>query len=456
RGEGRGGQGERRGGEGGGEGRGEEGRGGEGRGEEGRGGEGRGGERRGEEGRGEEDRVRGEERRGGEGRGGEERREGGERREERRGEEDRVLASKSRKLHQKTQEKSHNFQNLYVGVSSETFAWLVHSHQDCMLDMAGYFGLNILLWAGIVTLASRPERYDREKIYSSDKTSLDISDLKPCTSYRHRLSLTLQHGVIDCNQTENTTATLQPKKGSPHQYKSLTELEPYADYSCAANVTRGTVSMRTQDVDIRIDCNLIIYECSKSNVLTNTSMNLHWNLTSSVCKDLFTRFNFSYDCYCDNHVKDYMCGINVKYKKFSTLDRVFHYRTEPGIPETPRHLKLDVHEHNQITVKVDKISRFNGPSEFYIVRLYEGKTHKETMKGTKPSFVFKGLSYSTEYTVQASTFNGYFESSPYTRTTSTSYTEPAVIRSLVFLIITSGLLIVVAYKIYTRRRKRSR
>ncbi|XP_056894944.1 uncharacterized protein LOC130529068 [Takifugu flavidus] len=430
-----------------------------------------------------------------------------------------------------------------------------------MLDMAGYFGLNILLWAGIVTLASPPtqppaapqcsytlkpikfgfrltisnsttgglyiltlqEQDDMtEKTYSSDKTSSDISDLKPCTNYRHRLALKLQHGVIDCNQTKNTTATLQPKmedfqnveslpehicyrskwnirslltqpnnmqlrdddtfcirydskdictnfttnvstscgsfpftkfinldpshitmrpldvypakieptfppncknwtvehvcseKGSPHQNKSPKELEPYTDYSCAAVVTRGTVSMRTQDIDIRIDCNLTIYECSKSNVLTNTSMNLHWNLTSSVCKDLFTRFNFSYDCYCHNPVKgnnckdvksqqvscsfsaldvfkDYTCGINVKYKKFSVLDRVFGYRTEPGIPETPRHLKLDVHEHNQITVKVDKISRFNGPSEFYIVRLYEGKTHKETRNGTKRSFVFKDL-----------------------------------------------------------------
>ncbi|TWW58153.1 Receptor-type tyrosine-protein phosphatase C [Takifugu flavidus] len=347
--------------------------------------------------------------------------------------------------------------------------------------------------AGLYILTLQEHDNMTEKIYSSDKTSLDILNLKPCTSYRHRLALTLQHSTIDCNQTENTTATLQPKmedfenvkflpghicyrskwnirslltqpnnmqlrdddtfcirydskdictnfttnvstscgsfpftkfinleKGSPHQYKSLTELEPYTDYSCAAVVTRGTVSLRTQDVDIRIDCNLTIYECSKSNVLTNTSMNLHWNLTSSVCKDLFTQFNFSYDCYCDNHVKgskdvpiksqqvscsfshldafkDYTCGINVKYKKFSTRQEV-HYRTEPG-----------------------------------------------------------NLSYSTEYTVQASTFNGHFESSPYTRTTSTFYNEPALINFLIFLIIvTSVALILVAYKIYVLKRKRSR
>ncbi|XP_029683726.1 uncharacterized protein [Takifugu rubripes] len=406
-----------------------------------------------------------------------------------------------------------------------------------MLDMAGYFGLNILLWAGIVTLASPPtqppaapqcsytlkpipfslrltisnfttaglyiltlqEQDDMtETTYLPHTTSSYFLNLKPCTSYRHRLALFLQHGIIDCNQTKNTTATLQLKmedfqnveflpghicyqskwnirslltqpnnmqlpdnntfcirydskdictnfttnvstscglfpftkfinldpshitmrrlgvypakieptfppncknwtvehvvcseKGSPHQNKSLTELEPYTDYSCAAVVTRGTVSMWTQDIDIRIDCKLTINECSKSNVLTNTSMNLHWNLTSSVCKDLFTRFNFSYNCYCDNPVKgskdvplksqqvscsfsaldafkDYTCGINVKYKKFSVLDRVFLYRTEPG------------------------------------------------------------------------------------------NTEPALIRFLVFLVITSGLLILVAYKIYTRRRKRSR
>ncbi|NP_001027788.1 receptor-type tyrosine-protein phosphatase C precursor [Takifugu rubripes] len=442
--------------------------------------------------------------------------------------------------------------------------------------------------AGLYNLTLQEQDDMTETTYSPDKTSLDILDLKPCTSYRHWLSLTLQHSAIDCNQTVNTTATLQPKmedfqnvksspgsicyqskwnirslltqpnnmqlrdddtfcirydskdictnftknvstscgsfpftkfidlvpshitmrrlgvypekiettfppncknwtvehvcseKGSPHQNKSLTELEPYTDYSCAAVVTRGTVSMWTEDIDIRINCNLLIYECSKSNVLTNTSMNLHWNLTSSVCKDLFTRFNFSYNCYCDNPVKgskdvplksqqvscsfsaldafeDYTCGINVKYKKFSVLDRVFLYRTEPGIPERPPQLHLDVHEHNQITVKVDKISRFNGPSKFYIVRLYEGKTHKETRNGTKPSFVFKDLSYSTEYTVQASTFNGHFESSPHTRTTSTFYNEPALINFLIFLIIvTSVALILVAYKIYVLKRKRSR
>uniref|UniRef100_A0A674NX79 Receptor-type tyrosine-protein phosphatase C n=1 Tax=Takifugu rubripes TaxID=31033 RepID=A0A674NX79_TAKRU len=497
-----------------------------------------------------------------------------------------------------------------------------------MLDMAGYFGLNILLWAGIVTLASSPTQPPAapqcsytvkpikfgfrltirssttaglyiltlrdqddmtETTYLSHTTSFYFSNLKPCTNYTHRLALALQHSVIDCNQTVNTTATLQPKmedfqnvksspgsicyqskwnirslltqpnnmqlrdddtfcirydskdictnftknvstscgsfpftkfidlvpshitmrrlgvypekiettfppncknwtvehvvcseKGSPHQNKSLTELEPYTDYSCAAVVTRGTVSMWTQDIDIRINCNLTIYECSKSNVLTNTSMNLHWNLTSSVCKDLFTRFNFSYNCYCDNPVKgskdvpiksqqvscsfsaldafkNYTCGINVKYKKFSVLGRVFLYRTEPGIPERPPQLHLDVHEHNQITVKVDKISRFNGPSKFYIVRLYEGKTHKETRNGTKSSFVFKDLSYSTEYTVQASTFNGHFESSPHTRTTSTFYNEPALINFLIFLIIvTSVALILVAYKIYVLKRKRSR
>eukprot|EP00066_Takifugu_rubripes_P030420 XP_011619686.1 PREDICTED: uncharacterized protein LOC105419714 [Takifugu rubripes] len=324
-----------------------------------------------------------------------------------------------------------------------------------MLDMAGYFGLNILLWAGIVTLASSPtqppaapqcsytvkpikfgfrltirssttaglyiltlrEQDDMtETTYLSHTTSFYFSNLKPCTNYTHRLALALQHSVIDCNQTKNTTATLQPKmedfenveflpghicyqsewdirslltqpnnmqlrdddtfcirydskdictnfatnvstscgsfsftkfidldsshitmrplgvypekiettfppncknwtvehvvcseKGSPHQNKSLKELEPYTDYSCAAVVTRGTVSMWTEDIDIRINCNLIIYECSKSNVLTNTSMNLHWNLTSSVCKDLFTRFNFSYNCYCDNDVKGNNC-----------------------------------------------------------------------------------------------------------------------------------------------------
>ncbi|TWW58152.1 hypothetical protein D4764_07G0008710 [Takifugu flavidus] len=415
-------------------------------------------ERRGEERRGEERRRRGEERGGeerrGEGRGGKERRGEGERRgAERGGGEGRIeeRREKERRIQNGRGEEKRGKRR----TGSETFAWLVHSHQDCMLDMAGYFGLNILLWAGIVTLASQMEdfqnvesspkricyqsewdirslltqpnnmqlrdnifciRYDLKDICTNFTTNVPTScgsfpftkfinldpshiTLRPLDVYPAKIETTLPP-----NCKNWTVEHVCSEKGSPHQNKSPKELEPYTDYSCAAVVTRGTVSMRTQDIDIRIDCNLTIYECSKSNVLTNTSMNLHWNLTSSVCKDLFTRFNFSYDCYCHNPVKggkdvksqqvscsfsaldvfkDYTCGINVKYKKFSVLDRVFGYRTEPGIPETPRHLKLDVHEHNQITVKVDKISRFNGPSEFYIVRLYEGKTHKETRNGTK-------------------------------------------------------------------------
>lgn len=47
-----------------------------------------------------------------------------------------------------------------------------------------------------------------------------------------------------------------------------------------------------------------------------------------------------------------------------------------------------------------KTSRFNGPKKMYIVRLYEGSTHKETKNITKENFTFDNLWYSTKYTVQ--------------------------------------------------------
>lgn len=66
--------------------------------------------------------------------------------------------------------------------------------------------------AGLYILTLQEQHDVTERTYSPDNAQFIILDLKPCTSYRHQLSLKLQQDVIDCNQTVKTTATLQPSE----------------------------------------------------------------------------------------------------------------------------------------------------------------------------------------------------------------------------------------------------
>lgn len=106
-----------------------------------------------------------------------------------------------------------------------------------------------------------------------------------------------------------------------HKTKSLEELQPHRDYECIAEVTREEVK-RTTDFRVWIDCSTcgsgwvrmrhmtqqtdgcvcVLTELQLKNIKitkTSTSMDLYWDLTSSVCGANLAKFYFTYDCECE-------------------------------------------------------------------------------------------------------------------------------------------------------------
>lgn len=61
---------------------------------------------------------------------------------------------------------------------------------------------------------------------------------------------------------------------------------------------------------------------------------------------------------------------------------------------------MALEEHNAIKVNCNAVDHFNGPEKFYIAHLYYGETQTVDIVQTRCDFIFKDLSYSTEYIVK--------------------------------------------------------
>ncbi|XP_025755619.1 receptor-type tyrosine-protein phosphatase C-like [Oreochromis niloticus] len=208
----------------------------------------------------------------------------------------------------------------------------------------------------------------------------------------------------------------------------------------------------------------------------NTSINLSWKTTSKNCDSvLHTRHNLSYDRRCSSSEKtritklqpdggtcditglkpftDYKCGVQPKYNgKTVSNKKEVTLKTDPGVPDGSPTVTVTVPENNVIKVECSHRDNINGPKEKrrFIARLHPGGENKQNKTDCK--FEFKDLSYSTEYTVEVTVFNGYFESKPGTGTAHTRYNDKAVTGFLIFLI--SAALLLVACVCYRKLRKR--
>ncbi|KAL3977519.1 G protein-coupled receptor [Sarotherodon galilaeus] len=259
----------------------------------------------------------------------------------------------------------------------------------------------------------------------------------------------------------------------------LSELEPFTNYSCTGLILNNNIrtNKTTPPVHLNTDCDLTI---KLEKETTDTSIKLSWKTTSKNCDSvLHTRHNLSYDCRCSPSEKtritelqsdggtcnftgleaftDYTCEVQPKYngKPVSNKKEVTP-KTDPGVPDGPSKVTVTVPENNVIKVECHHGGNIRGPDKHrrFIARLHPGGENKESKTGCK--FEFKDLSYSTNYTVEVTVFNGYFESKPGKTTAHTRYNDKAVIGFLVFLIIlTSVALLFVIYKIYILKRRKS-
>ncbi|XP_026201514.1 receptor-type tyrosine-protein phosphatase C-like [Anabas testudineus] len=267
--------------------------------------------------------------------------------------------------------------------------------------------------------------------------------------------------------------------------KTLSELEPFTDYSCTGQIKQNNVNIKnTTTFQFRVDCDLSIEINSNQ---TDTSIDLSWTTNSQNCPDVPKLQKLSYDCKCgsteskqklipDNKhpsagtcrftnlkpFTEYTCEVQPTYNnkevsnvKTETVD------TEIGTPENVIYLEAKVHDQNTITVTCEHRGKLNGPegNRLYTAQLYYKGDNSELKKITKSKchFEFKDLSYLTSYTLKVKVSNGRFESSPWIEHVDTQYNKTAVIVlvSLIIIIIPAAVMLVYVSKIY-KKCKQSR
>uniref|UniRef100_A0A1A8DMD3 Receptor-type tyrosine-protein phosphatase C n=1 Tax=Nothobranchius kadleci TaxID=1051664 RepID=A0A1A8DMD3_NOTKA len=259
--------------------------------------------------------------------------------------------------------------------------------------------------------------------------------------------------------------------------RNLSSLEPFTDYSCTGWIKNSGVPINKTlpPVRIRIDCDLKInYE--DDGEITNKSITLNWDTTSKNCQSVLSDLKeLSYDCRCEGEegrtnkrpdggscvisnleaYTDYTCTVHPKYKNHHDHGEKTKKKTKEGIPDSISGLHLTLPENNKIKVSCKNNVKFKGPEKNYKARLHGGPKIQEKEK-TQCDFEFKELSFLTTYKVEVFAHNGKFAGRSSTDSIKTSYDANALIGFLVFLIIlTTMALLLVLYKIYILKRRKS-
>ncbi|XP_041504618.1 receptor-type tyrosine-protein phosphatase C [Microtus oregoni] len=132
------------------------------------------------------------------------------------------------------------------------------------------------------------------------------------------------------------------------------------------------------------------------------------------------------------------------------------FQTKAARPSKVNKVKAIRMSENAISVTCEPPHEINGPEKFYILEVKSERSSPKTFNETTCRFDLKDLYYSTDYTFLVSFFNGKYQGEAVVKNESTSYNAKALITFLIFLIVVTTIaLLVVLYKIYDLRRKRS-
>ncbi|XP_027883761.1 receptor-type tyrosine-protein phosphatase C isoform X4 [Xiphophorus couchianus] len=267
----------------------------------------------------------------------------------------------------------------------------------------------------------------------------------------------------------------------------LSDMKPFTNYSCTGDIKMNNVSINKTLplVQFNINCDFTVNNLETSS--TNTSIELNWETMSNNCQNVLNKLDdLSYHCSCQQEKGDggyftmeqriinrpeettcvftrgikpfrnYRCKVHSSYTgRGDFRETRVEGKTKSGIPEQPHNVVVTVPENNKIEVTCSlNYMDFNGPDGKFSAKL-QGVTGSRKESKTC-QFKFEDLSYLTTYRVEVFTVNRDFTSSLVSKQADTKYNDKALIGFLVFLIIiTSVALLLVLYKIYVLKNRKS-
>ncbi|KAM7388060.1 hypothetical protein PAMP_024261 [Pampus punctatissimus] len=307
--------------------------------------------------------------------------------------------------------------------------------------------------------------------------SFEFPNLKPCTTYDHKLTF---NGKETCENNSNKTVTteemtefLQPNEtnqtrptklpaeignlplkctnltieyicsDSTNITKNLSQLEPFTDYNCTGQIKENNVIIiNTTAVRVKVDCEKSGEKGLFTSLYVPDRTTAHENKmhTQDSCNITGLKPYTNYTC----EVQPTYKGQDVRQKTEKKVT------TKPGVPENISSLSATLEAHNVITLTC-KHKEFNGPHGKYTAILYSGVT-RLTKHNNNCEFKFKDLSYLTTYEVEVFANNGILSSNKFRKSIHTLYNDKAVIGFMVFLIILMFVaLLIVIYILKCRK-----
>ncbi|XP_015243349.1 PREDICTED: receptor-type tyrosine-protein phosphatase C [Cyprinodon variegatus] len=369
---------------------------------------------------------------------------------------------------------------------------------------------------GLYTIDEEEGLFERKDnvSFSNKNSTHEIKPLKPCTDYKVIVTLIGVNDTKICNKTEdkNTTTTrttgmnqadiekVSCPAGYPNHfcYRSGWDISSLSSKYVKASppeFNNGSYHFKPAYEDI---CSDFVLEYLTQNCTGNQSTAPQYvpvdfidpkdinqtkptKLPAKIEPTLPSRCNnltVEYKCSGNDNktvepsdmkpFTDYVCTGDIKnnsvYINKTTLPVHFNIYCgglkttasqwkEEQIPDKPEVLKIEYPENNKILVKFSA-KDFRGPEPKYIAELVGVPGSEKTQQN--PEFEFEDLNYLTSYRIKVQTYNGKHKSEYEEIDATTLYNDKALIGFLVFLIIiTSVALLLVLYKIYVLKRRKS-
>ncbi|CAL9695023.1 unnamed protein product [Knipowitschia caucasica] len=285
-----------------------------------------------------------------------------------------------------------------------------------------------------------------------------------------------------CNLTVDYMCT-GPGGGSGP--RGLSELEPFEKYKCIGKTSlkNGTRISDTRAVEVNTSCDLSLDITASPN---EGSIGLRWETTTKNCNKTLLQDRLTHTCGCvstgpyssrssrssgpmplgENSCTvrdleaytDYICEVITMYNRSVKHRETERVKTSHGIPDRVGKLTLEVFENNGFTVKCPTMNQKQMRGRIILYKSELKLNNQEVQSKTNNScyFEYRDLQYSTTYRVEVRAHNGFVSGEPSSKAVDTRFNDKALIGFLVFLIlVTSVALLVVLYKIYVLRRRKS-